>query len=311
MTEARTVPVPVLLVTGALGAGKTTLINALLRADHGLALAVVVNDFGAINIDEMLLSATGQPVYGLKNGCICCSLQGDLLRTLAAILSVPGRRDAIVIEASGVSDPRGILDALFDPVLRDAVRVDAVVTLVDAEAFDPADALWRAQVAAADFVLLTKTARLAPAALAGLRETLGALQKALVFDADGPQGLPLDLLLTQRFDHPAAPDARVPVLPDERFVRLEWSAPGPVALARFQAAIARLAPQLARAKGFVEVADRPGARYLFQLVGRRASLAPAEAAEAEAAGTQLVFIGRKELFDVDAARCVLDALRPA
>lgn len=78
--------VPVLLVTGFLGAGKTTFINSLLNSGHGMRIAAIVNDFGAINIDEQVLSGSADGVIGLKNGCICCSLQGDLLRTLRRLL---------------------------------------------------------------------------------------------------------------------------------------------------------------------------------------------------------------------------------
>ncbi|WP_155982353.1 GTP-binding protein [Xanthobacter sp. 126] len=87
-------PVPVVVVAGALGAGKTSLINAMLGGDLKLSLAVIVNDFGAIATDETILSATGLPVFALKNGCICCSLQGDLLRTLAGVLSAGRPIDA-------------------------------------------------------------------------------------------------------------------------------------------------------------------------------------------------------------------------
>lgn len=299
-------PVPVVLVTGALGAGKTSFINAVLGAEHGLALAVVVNDFGAINIDETLLSDTGQPVYGLKNGCICCSLQGDLLRTLRAILSVRPGLAAIMIEASGVADPRGIMSALCDPVLREAVQLDTVVTVIDAEEHDPSDALWLAQVGAADFVFLAKTAHLEPAKVTELRAALSRMGKSLAFVADAAGGVPVDLLFTPgapRDRHVAA--AALPLLKDDRFARLEWSSSTPVALPRFQAAIADLAPHLARAKGFVAVTDPPGQSYLFQLVGRRASLVPTGSPRAE---TELVLIGRAGLFDATRAAAVLDAM---
>jgi len=307
-------PVPVLLVAGALGAGKTTLINTLLGADHGLALAVVVNDFGALNIDAALLAASGQPVYGLKNGCICCSLQGDLLRTLRTILSVGANPDAIVLEASGVSDPRGIIAALLDPVLREAVRLDAVVTVIDAEDHDPLDALWTAQVRAADFLCLTKTATLPAGDLAALHARLAPLHKALVFDADADSGIPLAVLFDRgrrHRDKPATGERTVDDLPhirDDRFVRLEWSSPTPISLPRFQAMIQALAPQLARAKGFLSVREHPEQALLFQLVGRRASLTPAGAPRG---GTQLVFIGKAGLFDGARVTSALETITQA
>ncbi len=302
-TEA--IPVPVLVVAGALGAGKTSLINAVLHADHGQALAVIVNDFGAIGIDEAILSAAGQPVVGLKNGCICCSLQGDLLRSLATVLSVGRPVDAVIIEASGVSDPRGIIQALHDPVLRAAVRLDAVVTVVDGEAHDAADDLWQAQLQAADLVVLSKTASLDAARRERLRAMIEDMGKALVFEADAAGGAPLGLLLGGALHPGRATVGDPPVIRDTRFVPMEWTSPRPLALSRFATALERLAPVLVRAKGLLRVHERPGQTLLFQMVGRRASLAPANL---PAEGARLVLIGRAGLFDPIAAAGELDAM---
>ncbi|MDP5348027.1 MAG: GTP-binding protein, partial [Paracoccaceae bacterium] len=140
--------VPILLVTGFLGSGKTTFINDLLIGEHGKRIAAIVNDFGAINIDEALLQSATDKVIGLKNGCICCSLQGDLLRTLKQVLA-GAAPDLIVIEASGVADPQGIIDGLMDPILWPAVLLASVVCVVDApditlNAKRVADPLWLA-----------------------------------------------------------------------------------------------------------------------------------------------------------------------
>src|SRR5258708_32936633 len=98
-------PVPILLVTGFLGAGKTTIVNHILAHANGRRIAAVVNDFGAINIDAELIAGASDGVVSLTNGCICCSLEGDLLRTLAAILRRDPRPDHILIETSGLADP--------------------------------------------------------------------------------------------------------------------------------------------------------------------------------------------------------------
>ena len=120
--------VPVLLVAGYLGAGKTTLLNHLLANPGGRRIAAVVNDFGAIDIDAGLLGTVSDGVVSLKNGCICCSLQGDLLRTLASVIKRPSPPDAIVIETSGISDPAEIIRNLMDPVVFKVAPLETVVT---------------------------------------------------------------------------------------------------------------------------------------------------------------------------------------
>ena len=164
MTAERdtSMPVPVLLMTGFLGAGKTTAINHILAAPHGQRLAALVNDFGAINIDAELVSGASEGVVSLRNGCICCSLQGDLLRTLSTILRRDPPPDGIVIETSGVSDPTDIVRSLLDPVVWQSTPLDAVVCLVDARQVldEPelaTDPLYRGQIASSDFVVLNKT----------------------------------------------------------------------------------------------------------------------------------------------------------
>lgn len=297
-------PVPILLVTGALGAGKTTLINAMLQAGHGRRLAAIVNDFGSINIDEVLLSGTGKPVYGLKNGCICCSLQGDLLRTIHSVVTCGKPIDGIVIEASGVSDPRGIIEALHDPVLHQSIHLDSVIAVVDAEDKDWADPLRETQVRTSDFVVVNKVAD--ADAMEQIQARLRDLAKSSVFAVDADFSLPFELFFTgspRRDRHPVARSFLHRA--DDRFVEFEWSSERGVSAARFQAAIARLAPELLRAKGFLSFEDRPDEHFLFQLVGRRASLLPTAAAPP---GTQLVFIGRAGTLEVDRAKAVLHAM---
>ena len=151
-------PVPILLVTGFLGAGKTTVVNHLLAHAEGRRIAAVVNDFGAINIDAELIAGASDGVVSLSNGCICCSLEGDLLRTLATLLRRDPRPEFIVIETSGVADPSDIVRNLMDPVIWREAPLETVLCVVDAtlpaERFD--DALLRSQLRMADVVALSK-----------------------------------------------------------------------------------------------------------------------------------------------------------
>lgn len=292
--------VPAAVVTGFLGAGKTTFINRMLRDAGGLKVAAIVNDFGSINIDAELIAERTDAVIGLKNGWICCSLQGDLLRTLKQVVTSGAPVDHILIEASGVADPRGIIEVLMDPVVREAVRLDAVVAVVDVEGVARSsamltDPLWRAQTGAADFIALSKTLGQDSAPL---RQRFAAEGKALVFDSAEP--VPLGLLVQGDAVRPA-PESGERVTAD-RFASLEWEWNGEVTAAAFQSAIERLAPQLVRAKGIVNIAGRNEVSFSFNLVGRRASLEPLSR---RYDACRLVLIGERAALDIAAARELL------
>jgi G3E family GTPase len=284
------VPVPILLVAGFLGAGKTTLVNHVLAHAGGRRIAAVVNDFGAIDIDAELIAGAADGVISLANGCICCSLEGDLLRTLAAILRRAPRPDCIVIETSGIADPADIVRNLMDPVIWREAPLETVLCVVDATAADRlGDALLRAQVRAADVIALTKTdlTEGGDGARAALR---GINQRAVLVEAPYGQ-VPLALLF------PADPDAP-PVLRDggrarpvaDRFETMAWTSDRPIVLSSLQAAIGRLAPKLARAKGLFETVEQPGRQLLLQLAGGRATLAPAGAPPPNRPRVRIVFI---------------------
>ncbi len=296
--------VPVLVVTGFLGAGKTTFINRLLQGDHGLRIAAIVNDFGSINIDVDLLDATAEGVIGLKNGCICCSLQGDLMRTLKLVLSRAPKPELIVIEASGVADPAGIVQSLMDPVIWTQARLETVIGIVDAPdaARRKSDPLWQAQVRGSDILFLSKTVEATSDDLSTLRATLTVQGKRHTFDMDEP--VPLAALFV------AEPQWRTvsAVRPhdDSRFIHLEWEHEGALDLHSFQRVISQLADTLLRGKGFLSFAGGEG-RMLFQLVGTRAALSPAPADRPE--GCKLVLIGERGRLDPEAARHLLDGLR--
>lgn len=309
---------PVVVVTGYLGAGKTTQINALLADAGGRRIAAIVNDFGAINIDEELIRTSTDSVIGLANGCVCCTLQGDLLRTLKFLLGRQPTPDHIVIEASGIADPAGIVQALADPVLWKTARLDAVVCVVDAEdvTANPerrTDSLWRAQLAAASFVVLVKTAELDPATVASLTAALSPHGKPPVIEADR-EHLPVDLLLdapapTGRF---TATETVTPHRQD-RFTKLEWRSDGAIGLPALQGVIAEFASAVVRAKGILHLAERPDRTHLLQLVGQRVTLEPIDGRHEP--GCRLVFIGEAALLDVAKLADRLDAMaadgRPA
>jgi G3E family GTPase len=281
--------VPILLVAGFLGAGKTTIVNHLLANSGGRRIAAVVNDFGAINIDAALIvGADG--VVSLSNGCICCSLEGDLLRTLATLLRRVPRPDCIVIETSGVADPGDIVRNLMDPVIWREAPLETVLCVVDATA-PPVldDALLRSQIRAADVIALSKVDL--AASTAAIRAALRTIKPQAVVIEAVQGGLPLDLLFPAGPDHAPLPrDAGRARPVADRFESMSWTSARPVSLARLQAAIGRLAPRLARAKGFVETVENPGRHLLLQFAGGRASLAPAGAPPPGTPCVRLVFI---------------------
>ncbi len=285
-------PVPILLVTGFLGAGKTTIVNHLLAHAEGRRIAAVVNDFGAINIDAELIAGASDGVVSLSNGCICCSLEGDLLRTLATLLRRDPRPEFIVIETSGIADPADIVRNLMDPVIWREAPLETVLCVVDATASPETlnDALLRSKLRAADVVAFSKIDRADAAACAQLREVVRGQRPAAVL-VDAPHGeVPTALLFPAMESVPQrrALEPRRPVA--DRFETLSWTSERPVSLPRLQQAIGRLAPKLARAKGLFETLEQPGRLTVFQLAGGRATLAPGEALKAGVPRARIVFI---------------------
>jgi G3E family GTPase len=288
-----TLPVPILLVTGFLGAGKTTIVNHLLAHAEGRRIAAVVNDFGAINIDAELIAGASDGVVSLSNGCICCSLEGDLLRTLATLLRRDPRPEFIVIETSGIGDPADIVRNLMDPVIWREAPLETVLCIVDATASAETlnDALLRSQLRAADVVALSKVDLADPAACAHVRDIIRTQRPAAVL-LDASHGeVPTALLFPTDVECVPAPREVRPRRPvADRFETLSWTSERPVSLARLQQAIGRLAPKLARAKGLFETVEQPGRLTVFQLAGGRATLAPGGAPVPGVPRARIVFI---------------------
>ncbi len=167
MSDAR---VPVVVITGFLGAGKTTLVNRILASDHGRRFAVLVNEFGEIGIDHALIRTTDEQLIELNNGCLCCVLRGDLIVELRALLRREPRLDGVIIETTGLADPGPVIQTFFaDQTLMALARLASVTTVVDAlrlreRLADVAEAAR--QVGFADQIVLNKVDAVAAGALA-------------------------------------------------------------------------------------------------------------------------------------------------
>ena len=171
--------IPVTVLTGYLGSGKTTLLNRILTEDHGKRYAVIVNEFGEIGIDNDLIVESDEEIYEMNNGCVCCTVRGDLVRVVEGLMRRPGRFDAIVVETTGLADPAPVAQTFFmDDDVREKTRLDAVVALVDAKHLplrlkDSREA--EDQIAFADVVLLNKTDLVSEEELHDLEHTIRAI----------------------------------------------------------------------------------------------------------------------------------------
>lgn len=210
-------PIPLTILTGFLGAGKTTLLNRILAAEHGLRIAVLVNDFGPINIDAQLIIGVEDAAISLANGCICCSIREDLVTTVLEVLQRPERPAYLIIEASGIADPWAIASTFVLSELRTHTQLDSIITVVDTEQVrqqalaEHTSELIHNQITAADIILLNKIdlvdASQRAEIVAWVRQLVPEARLLETVQADAPLALLLGLNLGQALERLTQPHA--------------------------------------------------------------------------------------------------------
>lgn len=302
--------IPVTVIGGYLGAGKTTLLNHILRNNRGIRFAVLVNDFGSINIDAALIESQDGDTLNLANGCICCSLAGGFNVAMDSIRARAVLPDRVLVEASGVSDPYKIAQYAHSP----GFMLDSIIVLADAEQIQKrsTDKYVGRQVIRqlhnADLLVLNKIDLISDTKRAEVRDWLHKLIPEIRVIEVSQGQLPVEILFGEGTQANTGLSEKCAI--DDGYDRHDhvhhhghdyatwsYSSLTPLDETQFRAWVTGLNENVLRGKGFLYLAEDPSTSYLFQLVGKRWSIVKDKAWGDRQPGSQLVLIGLPDTFD--------------
>lgn len=317
---------PVTIITGFLGSGKTTLLNHILNTSQDLKVAVLVNEFGDIDIDSQLLTTIDQDMVQLTNGCICCTINDDLVEAVYSVLEREEKIDHVVIETTGVADPLPIILTFVSSQLKDVTTLDSIITLVDSETFTPECFQSEAalnQITFGDIVVLNKTDLTTEQKVEELEEWIRERKWGARLLRSQQGQVPLPLILDTALFDPKAYEAEAKAFAEQEahhdhdhhghdhdhhhhhdhdhhhhsdhltvdgFSSMVFESDRPFILEKMQAFVTdQLPEEVFRAKGFMWF-EKNTSRYIFQLSGKRYTMDADQWPNAPK--NQLVFIGR-------------------
>jgi G3E family GTPase len=306
--------IPVTLIAGFLGAGKTTLLNHILSGDHGVRAAVLVNDFGAINIDSKLIVDFADDTVELANGCVCCTIRDDLVGACIGLLARPDRPEHVFVELSGVSDPGPVLNSFLETDLAAAYQINGILSVVDAEQLPRLDGemaqLARHQLRVADIVVLNKTDLVSGDLLAQVRQLVqllapgsriieavrGRVPIRVIFDGEpGDERLPAERAVPGTLTRHGGLDS------------WSWTSNRALSLPRLRSALEHLPETAYRCKGVVQIEEMPRSRYVLQMVGKRYHLEESGHWDDQPPRSEIVLIGGHDGLDAHRLQETFDA----
>ena len=306
--------IPVSLVAGFLGAGKTTLLNHILNGEHGRRIGVLVNDFGEINIDSQLISRVEGETISLTNGCVCCSIRDDLVSAIEQLLQLEPCPDMIVVETSGVSDPRAAAMAVvMSTRLAAATQLDAIITVIDASEILELDEvngkLAEDQIAVADITVINKTDLVTndiSECVAGLTQEIAPQSRIIkTIQANVPLQLLLGLSLhTQPPGLTGTEPGEVPGHEHHHhgdhelsYSSYSWQHDEPLGFEAAYRTFQSLPVSIFRCKGILHLHEVPDKRVILQMTGKRVTLTKGEPWDQVKPASQIVAIGAKDNLD--------------